>query len=124
MKMLGRMGFMVILLAAVVTGCSQVDSNKSIDEIKKEVETMNLKQLESKASAYVKEISNKSADMDAVKKKLSELSPKDLLGEKAKEIKNEVSSLTTEVSDLTKRYNVYADQFKKLGGDVSKIQLA
>lgn len=123
MKALSRLSVMVVLIAAVFTGCSQVDSNKSIDEIKKEVETMNLKQLESKANAYVKEISNKSADMDAVKKKLAELSPKDLLGEKAKEIKNEVSSLTSEVSDLTKRYNVYADQFKKLGGDVAKIQL-
>lgn len=124
MKLFGKLSVVLVLMGVALTGCSQVDSNKSIDEIKSEVEGMNVSQLESKASAYAKEISNKTADMEAVKKKLKELSPKDLLGEKAKEIKNDVSSIGSEITALTQRYNVYADQFKKLGGDLSKIQIA
>ena len=123
MGILKRISSVVLVFSLALSGCSQADSNKSIDGIKTEVEGMSVSQLESKAIAYAKEISNKTGDMDQVKKKLAELSPKDLLGEKAKEIKNDLSSIDSEIGALTKRYNIYADQFKKLGGDVAKIKI-
>ncbi|MDP3920522.1 MAG: hypothetical protein Q8R76_06935 [Candidatus Omnitrophota bacterium] len=109
----------------VVTGCGkQADPNKPIDQIKQEVEGMSVSQLQSQAQAYAKEIQKKGSDMSQVQEKLKSLSPKDLLGEKAKGIKDEVSKIGSEVKALTQRYNIYADQFKQAGGDISKIQIA
>ncbi|HTL47199.1 MAG TPA: hypothetical protein VL688_03945 [Verrucomicrobiae bacterium] len=114
---------LALVLAAY--GCGKkADSNKPIDEVRVEAQKMDQAQLEKQAQAYAKEISKKTSDMQEVQNKLKGLSPQELFGDKAKDIKDQASKIATEVSALTERYNVYAEQFQKAGGDLSKIKLA
>lgn len=109
----------------LIAGCGKkADPNKPIDQIQKEVEGMSVGQLQSTAKAYADEISSKTSEMKKVQEKLKGLSPKDLLGEKAKSIKDEASKIGTEIKALSERYSIYADQFKKAGGDLSQIKVA
>jgi len=112
------------LAMVLVAGCgSKADSSKPIEEVKAEAEKMSVGDLESTAKAYVKEIKSQTEELGKVKDKLKDLSPKDLLSEKAKTIKDEISGVSKEISELTKRYNIYVDKLKAQGGDLSKVQI-
>ncbi|MBN1688296.1 MAG: hypothetical protein JW893_04275 [Candidatus Omnitrophica bacterium] len=107
-----------------ISGCAKkADSKKPVDQIRQEAEKMSLDELQSTAQAYAKEIGNQKAAADKIRAKLKDLSPKDLLGEQGKAIKEDVSKVTSEISELTKRYQVYASKFREMGGDASKIKI-
>jgi len=112
------------LVLFIVVGCGKkADSSKPINDIKAEVEGMSVKDLESNAKAYAKEIGKLKPEIEKVQRQLKELKPTELLGDKAKSIKNEISGLSTEVSALTKRYRIYADNFQKAGGDIAAVKI-
>jgi len=122
-----KLGILLALPLAMVliAGCgSKPDSQKPIDQVRTEAEKMNLSQLESTAKSYAKEIQKQSAGMEEIQAKLRQLKPTELFSDKAKSIKDEASKVASEVSGLTDRYNVYAQQFQKAGGDLSKIKLS
>ena len=112
------------LAALLVVGCGKkADPNKPIEEIKKEVETMSVADLQSTAEAYAKEISGKTGEMKKVQARIKDLQPKDLLGEKAKQIKDEVSEIGGQIKALTQRYDIYVKKFKAAGGDITNIKV-
>ncbi|MCB9799656.1 MAG: hypothetical protein H6757_02720 [Candidatus Omnitrophica bacterium] len=124
MKNKFQLFFLIALVSLTAFGCGKkADTNKSIEDIQKEVASMSTADLEKTAQAYVKAISDQRAELEKVKAELKTLSPKDLLGEKAQKIKTEMADVTTEMSELAKRYNIYASKFREMGGDVSKIKL-
>jgi len=115
--------WIIPVLLMCVAGCSEnFNLDKSIEEVKTEVNKLSLKNVETKAIAYTKEIEKVKAEADKVKAELKELSPKELFGDKATAIKDEINAVSSELSALTKRYSVYADKFKELGGDLSAIK--
>lgn len=125
MKVMLKLWILIPLLALVVTGCGKkADSKKPLEEIQKEVKTMSVKDLEAYSKAYAKELQSAQTDLEKIKSKLSELSPKDLFSDKAKGIKDQISAAGTEVSELTKRYQIYLKEFQAKGGDVSKVKIS
>lgn len=116
-----------ILLTLVLCayGCGKkTDLHKPIEQVKAEAQTMSSSDLEKTAQAYAKEISVRKNELGKVTEELKKLSPKDLLSEKSKSIKERASRIGSEVGELTGRYDVYARKFAEKGGDLSRIKLA
>jgi len=116
------LGIMFALVALVGCGGS-ADPNISIDKVKIEAETMSLSQLESKAKSYANAIEAQKGEIGKLQAKLKEIPMKELLGDEAKALKADLSEIQSAISNLTKRYKVYADKYKAAGGDISKIKV-
>jgi Skp family chaperone for outer membrane proteins len=110
--------------AAALSACSKADTNKPIDQVRAEAETMNVSQLESAAKDYAGEIAEKQKEAENIQSQLTQLSLQEAMGEKAKKIKDDVARVTQELSALTERYNIYVQRFQAAGGDLSKVQIA
>ena len=125
MRKLMHCGLIAALALGVgLAGCSKkADTNKPIEQIQKEVEGMNLSQLESNARVYANEIQGKQGEVAKVLEQVKSIPPTELLGEKAKKLRDDASAIKNEISALTQRYNIYANKFKEMGGDVSKIKI-
>lgn len=116
---------LMVAVALNVWGCTKkADAAKPMDQVRAEAEKMTAADLEATAKAYASEIAAKKSDVEKIQAKLSGLSLQDMVGEKAKSIKDEASKVGQEISALTERYEVYAQKFQATGGDVSKIKLS
>lgn len=120
------MSLMVLLIAgAALQGCGKkADTQKPVDQIQQEVQSMSKADLESNAKAYVNEISSRKSELDKIASQLKSLSPTEMFGEKAKGIKDELSKVQSDLSALTQRYEIYAKKYQEVGGDVSAIKIA
>ncbi|OGW81906.1 MAG: hypothetical protein A3G33_05365 [Omnitrophica bacterium RIFCSPLOWO2_12_FULL_44_17] len=124
MKKFLNLALVFPLVFLVVFGCAKkVDTTKSIEQITADVQKMAKADLETMAQAYVTQIKAKQADFNKVRDQLKSIPPAELLGEKSKAVRNELSKLSREVSELAKRYNIYANKYKEVGGDPTKIQI-
>jgi len=117
--------FAVLALGIALTGCAKkADTRKPVDQIKAEVQTMSVNDLEAFAKAYAGEIASKKTEVGKIGDQIKALTVSDLMGDKAKNIKDNLSAISGEVEALTVRYQLYADKFREKGGDVSKIQIS
>ena len=117
--------FGLLILAASIAGCSKrVDANKPLDQVQAEVQNMNLKQLESNARAYAKEITSKNSEVQKATQQIKTINPTEIFSEKAKGLKDQISKLGSEVSALSQRYEVYAKKFQELGGNLENIKVS
>lgn len=124
MKIALRVLVCFCLAAFLAAGCAKkADITKSIDQIKTEVEKMSVKDLQGYAEAYAKQIANQKADAEKLLTKMRSMAPKDLLGDKAKSLRNDVSKVQSKLSALAARYDIYAKKFKEKGGDIAKLKL-
>ena len=124
LKSQGMAVLVLSVLSLALYGCAKkADTNKSVEQIKSEVQHMTSADIEAYAQAYVKEITAKKGEVDKVADQLKSISPMELLGEKAKSIKSQISNIESDVSKLTERYQVYAQKYQELGGDASKISI-
>lgn len=126
MKAKFRMIFIGLAVAAFAGyGCSEkADTGKPVEQIKREAQGMSLSELESNAKTYANEIKAKKAELEKTAAPLKMLSAADFFGDKAKDIKSQLSKIQSEVSALTERYQLYAQKYQEAGGDVSKIKIA
>ena len=116
---------MVMIVAFSVSGCGKkADPKKPIDQVKTEAEKMSAKDLEATAKAYVQEIAAKKTEVREVTSQVKSLSPSELFGDKAKNLKDEISRIVSDVSALTERYEIYARKYQELGGDLSNIKVS
>ncbi len=119
--------FFAVLALAVfaAAGCGKkADAHKPIEQVQAEAQKMSASDLQGTAQAYAKAITAKKSELDKVTDELKKLSPKDLLSEKSKSIKERISSVSNEAGELSKRYEIYAREFQQKGGDLSKIKIA
>lgn len=117
-------GLMLAILVAF-SGCAKkADANKPLDQVQAEAQKMTVSDLQSTARAYADAIVAKKGDLEKVGNELKGIKITEMLGEKAKSLKDEAARIGTEMSALTQRYEVYAKKFQELGGDVAKIQIA
>jgi len=118
--------FAVALLSVAVlfSGCGKkADPNKPIEAVQQEAQAMSAGDLQKSAEAYAEAISEKKEDLEKETEKLKGLTPQEMLGDKGREFKDSMSKIGSEVQELTKRYEIYAQQFAAKGGDMSKIKV-
>ena len=109
----------------LAAGCAKkADTSKSVEQIKTEVQSMSLKEVEGNAKAYVQEIQARKSEVQKVTQQVKSLSPAEIFGEKAKGLKDQIAKLGSEVNALTERYQVYAQKYQELGGNAANIQVA
>ena len=106
----------------VDVGCgTKANENKPLSEVKAEAEKMNTDELRATAMEYNKAIKSKKGDVEKIADKLKDIPPAELLGEKAKNLKADMEKINQSVSALQERFQIYYDQLKEKGGDVSGL---
>jgi hypothetical protein len=112
--------------ALAIGGCGggkKADASKPISEVKAEAEKMDAGQLRNMAMTYKEAIEARKADMDKVAAKLREIPITKMKGDKAEQLRKEIETLTTSISALTERFEVYYNKLKEKGGNLSGLEL-
>ncbi len=108
----------------LLSGCGKkADENKPIGEVQAEAAKMSAQDLKAMAMNYKNAIDAKKADVEKLAAKLKEVPVTQLLGEKAKQLKADIDILNKSVAALKERFQVYYDQLKAKGGDLSGLQI-
>jgi len=100
-----------------------VDEDQPVSEVKTEAETMDTGQLRATAVAYKEAIVAKKAEVEKIAAELKAIPVTELLGEKAKQLKANVDSLTKSIDALKERFDVYYAKLKEKSGDLSGLEL-
>ncbi len=115
---------MLVLSMLFLVGCGKkADENKPISEVQAEAQKMSVDDLKAMAMKYKDAIEAKKADIDKITAKLKEIPVTEMLGENAKKLKADIDNLTKSLSALKERFQIYYDQLKAKGSDVSGLQI-
>ena len=107
-----------------IYGCGKkVDETKSISEIKSEVEEMSIKDLKLTAEKYKNSIAEKNKEVEKLTAKLKDIPVGELMGEKSKEIKDEIEKTGKSINALKERFNIYLEKLKEKGEDISVLKI-
>ena len=99
------------------------DVEKPVPEVQTQAQTMSVADLRATALQYAQTISLKREDLQKVLAKVKELPITEAMGEKAKALKTEVQKIESSVKALTERFQVYYNNLKEKGGDVSGLAI-
>ncbi|MFH0984353.1 MAG: hypothetical protein V1882_02330 [Candidatus Omnitrophota bacterium] len=115
----------VLFLALTIisfAGCAKkADPKKSVDEIRKEVVTMSVAQLEVTASAYAAAIRAKKAEIQKIQSEIQKMPVDKVFNNKA--MARRIIEIGRDGEALFERYRVYSKAFQEKGGDYKKIQI-
>ena len=115
---------LVGLCLFAIFGCSKkADENKSISEIKAEVEKLDIAGLRAKALEYKEAFTAKKSEVDKLAAKIKEIPVADLLGQEAKSLKADLENLEKSLSALQERFNIYYNKLKEKGGDLTGLEI-
>jgi hypothetical protein len=101
-----------LVLVAMIAGCggSKIDENKPIDQVAADAAKMGQAELQKMVDTCQAAIADKSKDVEALMAKVKEIPLTELMGEKAKELKGEVSEIQTSIGKLKDQMAVYAKE--------------
>ena len=100
---------LILFVSLIATGCGGgVNEDKPISEVKEEAQKMAVDQLKSVVAKYQKAVESKKTEINALKEKLKEIPVVEMLGDEAKKIKTEITSVTKSINALTQRLKVYS----------------
>ncbi|MCC7300622.1 MAG: lipoprotein [Verrucomicrobia bacterium] len=110
-----RYGWLVGLVAvAMLTGCggssNGIDENKTPSQISADAAKMTQADLQKMVAKYDAAIAEKGKELEALGAKIKEIPLTELLGEKAKTLKGEMSKITTSMGKLKDQMAVYAKE--------------
>ena len=115
---------LIALCLFAILGCGKkADENKPISEVKAEAEKMDTDGLRTMAMVYQKAIAAKNSEVEKLSAKLKEIPATEMLGAEAKELKADIDNLNTSISALKERFEVYYQNLKDKGGDLSGLQV-
>ncbi len=113
---------LLALCLCAILGCGKkADENKPISEVKAEAEKMDTDGLRDMAMVYQKAIAAKSSEVEKLSAKLKDIPAAEMLGAEAKELKADIDSLNKSISALKERFEVYYQNLKDKGGDLSGL---
>jgi gas vesicle protein len=99
------------------------DLDQSVEEVKQQVSNFDKDQLLAHADEYQAVILEKKNQLLALGNKLKGLSMTELLGEKGKALKSQLSQYTEQLTALKDRYEIYLNKLKEFGVDLSAYGL-
>lgn len=111
----------VVLLAGC--GGQKADENKPLEEVKAEAASLDTAKLEKAALAYKDAIMAKQGDVEKLMAELKEIPITEMMGDQAKELKGKAEEIKKSVSALTERYQVYVEELKAKGADLTGLEL-
>jgi len=115
---------LLLLCTLTLFGCGQkADEDKPISEVKAEAEKMDTAQLRSMALQYKKAIVAKTAEVGNLAAKLKDIPVTEMMGDEAKQIKEELNNINNSVTALKDRFTVYYNKLKEKGGDISGLDI-
>jgi outer membrane murein-binding lipoprotein Lpp len=117
---------LMVMMAALLTVCGcgkNADTTTPIDQIKAAAEKMDVAKLRDMAMTYKDAITAKAEEIKAEGLKLKDIPMAEMMGGKAKELNATIDELTKTVEALKERLNVYLEELKKKGGDLSGLQI-
>ena len=115
---------LIALCLFAILGCGKkADENKPISEVKAEAEKMDTDGLRAMAMVYQKAITAKNGEVEKLSAKLKDIPAAEMLGNEAKELKADVDNLNKSISALKERFEVYYQNLKDKGGDLSGLQV-
>jgi len=125
MKHLGML-MLMCGLTFLVTGCGDdgVDEDKSVDDVKKDIEKMDAKDLRAQAEKYKEVIETKLAEVAKLKDKLpSATDLTELASEDTKNLKADIEKLNEAIKPLKEKLEACVAKLKKEGEDVSDLEI-
>ncbi len=116
--------FILAVSLLFLAGCGKkADENKPISEVQTEAAKMNVQDLKAMAMNYKNAIESKKGDVEKLAAKLKDIPVAQLLGGQAKQLKADIDNLNKSVAALKERFQIYYDQLKAKGGDLSGLQI-
>jgi len=115
---------LIALCLFAILGCGKkADENKPISEVKAEAEKMDTDGLRAMAMVYQKAIAAKNSEAEKLTAKLKDIPVTEMMGNEAKELKADIDNLNKSISALKERFEVYYQNLKDKGGDLSGLQV-
>lgn len=99
------------------------DLNKSVGEIKQKVAAFDKTQLLAYVDQYKNVILEKKAELEKLTEQVKGLAVTEMISEKGKTLKAELTKYTGQLTALKDRYAVYLDKLKTMGVDLSAYGL-
>ena len=126
MSTMKHLGMLMLMcgLTFLVTGCGDdgVDEDKSVDDVKKDIEKMDAKDLRAQAEKYKEAIETKLAEVAKLKDKLpSATDLTELASEDTKNLKADIEKLNEAIKPLKEKLEACVAKLKKEGEDVSDL---
>ena len=110
----------VVLMGLVGCGGGSADTEKPVSEVKSEAATLTVADLKAKAADYQSAIQSKLQEIEPIKEQLANIPLAEKLGDEAKALQADISTLTQDLNALKERLAVYVDALKAQGESVSE----
>jgi uncharacterized coiled-coil DUF342 family protein len=114
----------VVFSIFILFGCGKkADESKPLSEVKAEAAEMNADDLREMALVYKETIQENLEEIDRIKNEIKEIPLKEILGDQAKELKQDLEPIIKSINDLKQRFFVYYSELKKKSGDIKGLEL-
>jgi hypothetical protein len=97
----------------MLTGCggsSSIDENKPVSQIAADAQKMTQADLQKMVTKYEAAITEKGKELEALTAKIKEIPLTELMGEKSKTLKADISKITTSMGKLKDQMAAYAKE--------------
>jgi hypothetical protein len=112
----------LMVIGIGLSGCAKkADPNRPIDRIKKEVQTMPVKDLEASALLYANELKAQKAELDKLKAKMQALPIDQIFSNDF--LTKKIAKIGRRAEALFERYMIYLGKLQEKGADLSKVRL-
>jgi len=102
-----------LMIVAMLTGCggsSSIDENKPISQVAADASKMGQAELQTMVTKYEAAISEKGKEVEALMAKVKEIPITEMMGDKAKTLKDDVSKVKTSIDKLKDQMAAYAKE--------------
>ncbi len=108
----------------IIFGCGKkADENKPLNEVKTEAAEMDVDDLRGMVLEYKETIRANLEEVGKIKNEIKEIPLKEMFGDQAQELKQELEPIIKSINELKRRFWVYYSELKKKSEDLSGLEL-